>query len=158
MFGSVNPAPAARAPRTSPAPRLAVVVAASAARARAQLRVAFEHHADLEIVAEACTRWDAGEVLRELQPDAAVVEIGLLSTTEFFLHGWGSVWRCTQIVAVGPDDPALASRLGAMGAAAYVPCDRVTDELCDAVRGACARRPSHEVRVRRSGGTAGTRR
>jgi hypothetical protein len=96
------------------------------------------HHLELEIVAEACTRWDAGETQRDLQPDAAVVEVGLLSTTDFFLHGWGPVWRCTRIVAVGPDEPALAHRLAAMGVAAYVPWDRVAGELADAVRGACS--------------------
>ena len=120
-------------------PPARLVLAASAGRARAQLRDALHHHANLEIVAEACTRWDAGETLRELQPDVAVVEIGLLSTTEFFLHGWGPVWRCTRIVAVGPDDAALAERLAAMGAAAYVPWGRVPDELADALHGACAR-------------------
>ena len=138
MSGPVKPVALARVPGRSPALRLAVVVGASATLARTHLRVALHHDADLEIVAEACTRWDAGETLRELQPDAAVVEIGLLSTTEFFLQGWGPVWRCTRIVAVGPDDPALARRLAAMGVAAYVPWGRVADELCAAVRGACS--------------------
>lgn len=75
---------------------------------------------DTRVVGEACHRWDAGELIRRLDPDIAVVDTSLLSTTEFFLAGWGAVPHSTRIVAVGPGDPELEHRLRAMGASDYV--------------------------------------
>jgi hypothetical protein len=53
----------------------------------------------------------------------------MLATHEFFLTGWGPVSRDVRIIAVGPDDPHLARLLLAHGAAAYVPVDRLAEEL-----------------------------
>jgi AmiR/NasT family two-component response regulator len=76
--------------------------------------------AGAHVVGEAGHRWDAGELIRTLDPDVAVVDVSMLSTTEFFLCGWGDVPRTTRIVAVGPGDPELERRLRAAGAADYV--------------------------------------
>lgn len=80
--------------------------------------------ADARVVGAACHRWDAGELIRQRNPDVAVVDTSLLSTTEFFLSGWGAVPRTTRIVAVGPADPALERRLRTMGCADYVVAPR----------------------------------
>lgn len=75
---------------------------------------------DTRVLGAACHRWEAGELIRERNPEVAVVDTTLLSTTEFFLAGWGAVPRTTRIVAVGPADPALERRLRTMGCADYV--------------------------------------
>jgi DNA-binding NarL/FixJ family response regulator len=111
-------------------PASTLLVAGRDRRTRAAIRAALDP-ADCRVVAEACARWPAGQLLRELEPDVAVVDITLLSTTDFFLTGWGPVSRCTRVVAVGPDDPQLARRLIAHGAAAYVPVGRLGEELAE---------------------------
>jgi DNA-binding NarL/FixJ family response regulator len=109
-----------------------VVLAAPDRRARARMRAALDPRA-VAVAGEACTRWDAGECVRATLPDAAVVDVELLSTRDFFLQGWGPVSRDTRIVAVGPDDDHLRRRLCEQGAAAYVTRDRLADELAGAV-------------------------
>lgn len=113
------------------------LIAARDRGTRATIRAACDPH-HIQIVAEACGRSQAGELLRTLEPDVAIVHVGVLSTREFFLTGWGPVSRATRIVAVGPDDPHLARLLLAHGAASYVPLDRLADELpaCLGVQGA----------------------
>jgi two-component system response regulator DesR len=108
---------------------VSVVIAGPTARCRGALYDALQGRTELEVVGEAATRSHAGDVLRMLAPDVAVVDLALLSTCDFFLHGWGPVSRCTRIVVVGPEDPGLAHRLLAMGACAYVPWDRAQGEL-----------------------------
>jgi DNA-binding NarL/FixJ family response regulator len=92
-----------------------------------------------DVVAEARGRWQAGELVRALRPEAAVVDVSLLATREFFLCGWGPVSRETRIVAVGPPDPHLAAQLLAHGAAAYLPLDQLAERLPACLQGAPAR-------------------
>ncbi len=113
---------------------LTVIIAARDRLGRMAIRTALET-ADVRVVGEAAGRWDAGDLLRRLEPDVAVVDSNLLSCRDFFLTGWGPVSRRTRIVVVGPDDPQLAGRLTAMGAAGYVARSRVADDLPSSVVG-----------------------
>jgi hypothetical protein len=117
---------------------LTVLIAARDARTRDAVRSALDP-AGVRVVAEACGCWHGGELLRALAPDAAVVGVNLLCTHEFFLTGWGPVSRDVRILAVGPDDPHLARLLLAHGVAAYVPVDRLADELPACLAGSPAR-------------------
>ncbi|HEU4976156.1 MAG TPA: hypothetical protein VFT50_13760 [Baekduia sp.] len=96
---------------------------------------------DLELVATACRRDDAIDLLWELEPAVAIIDVRLLSFTDRPLHGWGPISQAVRLIAVGPggDDPYLTSTLTASGFAAYVPSSRWDDELCDALRGVAAR-------------------
>jgi DNA-binding NarL/FixJ family response regulator len=112
---------------------VSVLVAGSSAGTRSLLRKAAQGSAEIDVVGEAASRWHGGELLRELAPDVAVVDVALLSTCDFFLQGWGPVSRCTRIVVVGCPDPVLEHRLLTMGACAYLPWDRVAGELASVV-------------------------
>src|SRR3954454_1033972 len=83
---------------------LTALIASRDPRTRTALRAAVAG-AGAEVVAEACDRWQAGEALRSLEPDVAVVDARLLSTDEVFLTGWGPVARCTRVGAVGDERP-----------------------------------------------------
>ena len=111
-----------------------VIIAARERLVRKAIRTALAT-TDVRVVGEAAGRWEAGDLLRRLEPDLAVVDSNLLSCRDFFLTGWGPVSRCTRIVVVGPDDPQLAGRLTAMGAAGYVARSRVADDLRSSVAG-----------------------
>lgn len=100
-----------------PAPCTSVVLVARSRAVRERLRTLLA--GDQEVVGEACHRWEAGELIRAVRPDVAVVDVALLSTDEFFLAGWGPISHATRIVAAGPPDPELERRLRAMGAADY---------------------------------------
>jgi DNA-binding NarL/FixJ family response regulator len=115
-----------------------VLIAGRDHSTRASIRAALDPH-EVRVIAEACGRWQGGELLRALEPEAAIVGVSLLSTREFFLTGWGPVSRCTRIIAVGPDDPHLARLLLSHGAAAYVPVDRMAEELPACLAGSPAR-------------------
>jgi hypothetical protein len=92
---------------------------------------------DLDVVGSVGSRAAAGDALRRLAPDVAVIEVCLVCVSEFILQGWGPVSRATRLVIVGHEDSTgLARRLVAMGAIAYVPLGRAPDELADAVRAA----------------------
>jgi DNA-binding NarL/FixJ family response regulator len=119
------------------AARITVVLAAPHRRMRAAMRGALDPR-EVRIAGEACTRWDAGELVRSTAADAAVVDCDLLSTRDFFLTGWGPVSRETRIVAVGPDDADLARRITVQGCARYVARDRLAAELAPAVSEACS--------------------
>lgn len=109
-------------------PETTVVIAARDHGTRAAIRDVLDP-ARVRVVGEACHRWDAGELLRDLQPDAVLVDVSLLATREFFLTGWGPVSRATRVVAVGPADPHLARMLLAHGVSAYISHDRLAEEL-----------------------------
>ena len=111
-----------------------VIIAARERLVRKAIRTALAT-TDVRVVGEAAGRWEAGDLLRRLEPDVAVVDSNLLSCRDFFLTGWGPVSRCIRIVVVGPDDPQLAGRLTAMGAAGYVARSRVADDLRSSVAG-----------------------
>jgi DNA-binding NarL/FixJ family response regulator len=113
------------------------VVAAPDRRTRAAMRAALAA-GRVQVTGEACTRWDAGECVRATLPDAAVIDVELLSIRDFFLRGWGPVSRDTRIVAVGPDDEHLRRHMCDQGAAAYVTRDRLADELAGAVSAVCS--------------------
>jgi DNA-binding NarL/FixJ family response regulator len=112
------------------------ILAAPDGRTRAAMRRALDPQ-EVAIAGEACTRWDAGELARAVEPDVAVVDVGLLSSRDFFLRGWGSVSRATRIVAVGPADEHLARSITVQGCTRYVARDRLDDELAPAVADAC---------------------
>jgi AmiR/NasT family two-component response regulator len=111
---------------------LTALIASRDPRTRSALRAAVAG-AGAEVVAEACGRWQAGEALRSLEPDVAVVDARLLSTDEFFLTGWGPVARCTRFVAVGDEHPHTVAHLQAMGVAACVVTERLDQELATAI-------------------------
>jgi DNA-binding NarL/FixJ family response regulator len=115
---------------------IVVVLAAPHRRTRAAMRSALDLRA-VRVAGEACTRWDAGELVRSTGPDAVVVDSDMLSARDFFLTGWGPVSRETRIVAVGPDDTHLARHITVQGCATYVVRDRLADELAAAVADAC---------------------
>jgi DNA-binding NarL/FixJ family response regulator len=112
-----------------------VLIASRDAATREAIHAALDSR-EVRVVAEACGRWNAGELVRRLNPDAVVVGVSLLATREFFLTGWGPVSRDVHMIAVGPDDPHVAGLLLAHGVAAYVPVDRLTDELPGCLRDA----------------------
>lgn len=116
-----------------------VLIAGRDRGTRASIRAACEP-VPVRVVAEARGRWQAGELVRALAPEIALVDVGLLACREFFLSGWGPVSRSTRIVAVGPDDPHLAHLLLAQGAAAYVPLARLHEELPGCLGGHAPRR------------------
>ncbi len=103
---------------TSEHPAATAVVVGRSRATRERLRHVLAP--DVRGVGGACHRGGAGGLIRRTDPDVAVVDTSLLSTTEFFLSGWGDVPRTTRIVAVGPGDPELERRLRAMGVADYV--------------------------------------
>jgi DNA-binding NarL/FixJ family response regulator len=117
-----------------------VVLAAPAHGARAAMRAALDPDA-ARVAGEACTRWAAGERVRDTGAHVVVADVGLLSGRDFFLRGWGPVSRDTRVVAVGPDDPVLRHCLRVQGVAAYVVRDRMADELPAAVAPARAAVP-----------------
>jgi DNA-binding NarL/FixJ family response regulator len=129
---------------------LAVVVANPHRDERERICALVDGEPDLHVIAVASCREDGAQLLWELDPDAAVIEVGLLSACEFPLHGWGLVPRRIRLVAVGfGEDPWLASTLSAAGFAAYLPEARLADELCDALRG-----PRDPARLARTPTTA----
>jgi DNA-binding NarL/FixJ family response regulator len=90
---------------------------------------------DQKVVAVAGSREGAGEILRQLRPQVAVVDVCLLSFTDFLWHGWGPVYRDTQFIAIGPEDSkAVAALVVAKGAAHYLCRAHVEDQLCEAIR------------------------
>jgi DNA-binding NarL/FixJ family response regulator len=93
---------------------------------------------DQDVVAVAGSREGAGELLRTLIPQVAVVDICLLSFSDFLFRGWGTVYRDTRVIAVGPDDDRAAALMVAKGAAQYVARPRVEDQLCEAIRNVAA--------------------
>lgn len=96
---------------------------------------------DLVLVGVASRPADAVDLLCDLEPAVAVIDVNLLSFCDHPLHGWGPISREIRLVAVGPgDDPYVRARMRAGGFAAYVPLERLDDELCDAVRGGPAGR------------------
>jgi hypothetical protein len=95
---------------------------------REAIRTALET-TDVRVVGEAAGRWEAGDLLRRFEPDVSVVDGSLRSCRDLFHIGWGPVSRCSRIVVVGPDDPQLARRLIAMGAADYVARSRLAEDL-----------------------------
>jgi hypothetical protein len=105
-----------------------VLIASRDAATRKAVRTALDPR-EVRVVAEACGRWRAGELVRALGPDAVVAGVNLLAAHEFFLAGWGPVSREVSIIAVGPEDPQLARLLVAQGVAAYIVLDRLAEEL-----------------------------
>jgi DNA-binding NarL/FixJ family response regulator len=90
---------------------------------------------DEDVVAVAGSREGAGEILRQLSPQVAVVDVCLLSFSDFLFRGWGPVYRDTRVIAVGLEDSrAVAAFLVAKGAAQYVCRARVEEQLCEAIR------------------------
>jgi hypothetical protein len=111
-----------------------IVLAAPDRRTRAAMRAALDTGV-VRVAGEACTRWDAGELVRAVEADAVVADAGLLSIRDFFLSGWGAVPCTTRIVAVGPGDDDLEHRLRVQGCAGYVARDRLAADLPAAVAG-----------------------
>jgi DNA-binding NarL/FixJ family response regulator len=114
-----------------------VVLAGDPCSAVAPARRALSSDPALHVVAEAHTRSQAAAAIARTDPAVAVVDVGLLSPSEFFLSGWGPVSRATRLVVVGRDaHPETARRLLVQGAAAYVPAPEVSARLAGAVRAA----------------------
>jgi chemotaxis response regulator CheB len=57
---------------------------------------------DQHVVAVAGAREGAGDLLRRLIPQVAVVDVCLLSSSNFLFRGWGPVYRDTRVIAIGP--------------------------------------------------------
>src|SRR4051812_1165876 len=89
---------------------------------------------DQHLVAVAGSREEAGDLLRRLRPQVAVVDVCLLSFSDFLFRGWGLVYRDTRVIAIGPEDSqAVAGLLVAKGAAQYLCRAQVEEQLCDAI-------------------------
>jgi DNA-binding NarL/FixJ family response regulator len=100
-----------------------------------RIRALISDDPDLEIVATASRRDDAVDLLWDLEPEVAIIDVNLLSFCDRPLHGWGPISQGIRLVAVGPgEDPYLSSTLRAAGFAAYVPEDRMDEQLCGALR------------------------
>lgn len=124
---------------------MSVVVLDPRREQRERIRRIVNGARDLEVVAVGSSREHGSELFWELWPDAAVIDIGLLSACEHPLHGWGSIPGHVRLIAVGAaEDPWTWSRLQAAGFRAYLPQERLEDELCDALRGSAdaGREPS----------------
>lgn len=90
----------------------------------------------VEVVATATDRFVAGELLRRLEPDVAVIDMALLSTCEFPLHGWGPVPHDIRLIAVGFDtDAATIAHLRSAGFAGLVARQRLAEDLPGLVLG-----------------------
>jgi DNA-binding NarL/FixJ family response regulator len=114
-----------------------VVLAGDACSCVAPARAALAADPALHVVAEAHGRAEAARAIARIEPAVAVVDVGLLALSEFFLTGWGPVSRRTRVVVVGRDpDPGLARRLLAQGAAGYVPAAEIRSRLAATVRAA----------------------
>lgn len=95
---------------------------------------------DESVVAVAGSREGAGELLRRLIPQIAVVDVCLLSFSDFLFRGWGPVYRDTRVIAIGPEDSqAVGALLVAKGAAHYLCRAHVEEQLCEAIRSVAAR-------------------
>ncbi|HEU4976968.1 MAG TPA: hypothetical protein VFT50_17905 [Baekduia sp.] len=115
---------------------LSVVVADSHREQRDRIRDLIDAQPDLRVAAMASHREQAAELLWRLEPDVAVIELGLLSACEHPLHGWGLIPGGVRLVALGlGEDPWLTATLRAAGFAAYVREERLDDDLCEALRG-----------------------
>lgn len=114
---------------------ISVVVLDPHREQRERIRHLLNAERDLDVVAVGSSREHGSELFWELWPDAAVIDVGLLSACEYPLHGWGSIPGHVRLIAVGAgEDPWTWSRLRAAGFSAYLPQDRLDDELCDALR------------------------
>jgi DNA-binding NarL/FixJ family response regulator len=121
-----------RGSRDSP---MSVLVVDPHRQQRERIRGIVDASSELEVAAVAGSREHASELFWELWPDAAIIDVSLLSACEHPLHGWGSIPGEVRLIAVGPaEDPWMCSRLRAAGFCAYLPEDRLDDELCETVR------------------------
>lgn len=90
----------------------------------------------VEVVVTATGRFVAGELLRRLEPDVAVIDMALLSTCEFPLHGWGPVPHDIRLIAVGFDTGAATiAHLRSAGFAGLVARQRLAEDLPGLVLG-----------------------
>lgn len=112
-----------------------VVIADPHRAQRERLRALVDHEPDLAVAAVTGHRDEAAQLLWKLEPDAAVIDVGLLSACEFPLHGWGPIPGGICLVAVGlADDSYLASTLRAAGFSAYLPEGRLDEQLGGVLR------------------------
>lgn len=120
------------------------VVIAEPASAQRDAVVALVNAApDQHVVAVAGSREGAGDLLRRINPHVAVVDVCLLSFSGFLFRGWGTVYRDTRVIAIGPEDStAVAAFVVAKGAAHYLCRAHVEDQLCEAIRNVAAQVPA----------------
>ena len=107
---------------------------------RSGLRMLLASEADLEIVGEAGTAQDALRLVELLQPDVALMDIGLpdgsgIETTKAIKLRWPKV--AGVALTIHEDEEYFFQMLHA-GAAGYVPKRAAPDELLTAVRTAAA--------------------
>jgi hypothetical protein len=120
-----------------------VVVAGAPGTCAAAACDALAADPDLRVAARATTRAGAAAAIAATAADVAVVDLGLVSLSEFFLAGWGRVSRATRFVVVGHDaHPRTARRLMTEGVAAYVPATEIPARLTGAVRAAAGLAPA----------------
>jgi len=118
---------------------ISVVIAEPASAQRDAVVSLITAAPDQHVVAVAGSREGAGDLLRRLIPQVAVVDVRLLSFSDFLFRGWGPVYRYTRVIAIGPeDDQAVAALLIAKGAAHYLCRAHVEDQLCEAIRNVTA--------------------
>jgi DNA-binding NarL/FixJ family response regulator len=121
---------------TEPANKITMLVVADPDHAAVEhIRSLVALEPDLEVVATASRRDDVAELLRELEPDVAVIDVNLLSHCDHPLHGWGPIDRRIRLVAVGwGEDPCVTSRLHAAGFDTYISAERLDEEMSDMLR------------------------
>jgi DNA-binding NarL/FixJ family response regulator len=109
---------------------VSVVIADPHPRQRSELRALLAAHPRLRVLGATGQRDAAADLVNLLEPDAAVIDLALLCSSEFPLEGWRPISRATRLVAIGPaDDEDLDRRLRRAGFAAYLPHARAEAEL-----------------------------
>jgi len=127
----------------TPMAPITVVLADPHPAQRRAVRTVLDAHPRLHVLAAAGHREAASELVQVLEPDAIVIDVGLLACSEFPLSGWGPISHATRLVGIGPrDDDQLARWLRRAGFAGYVPAARLSDDLADAVIECCAGMPA----------------
>jgi DNA-binding NarL/FixJ family response regulator len=91
---------------------------------------------DFSVIGEAGDGWEALRLVRELQPDVAVMDIRLPS-----LDGLGAAERlhksqpqCAVIILTLYDEPSYRARAEQIGVAAFIPKQKTDGELVNAIR------------------------
>lgn len=116
-------------------PKLRVVLADDHGVLRAGLRALLDRQVDLEVVGEAETAETAVQLVRELQPDLAVVDVrmpghGLAATRQMKQD----LPRLAVLILSQHDDPAYLQQALAAGASGYALKSASGQELLQAIR------------------------